>query len=189
VEEREPGTLSAAEFAAALGLLSIEDLGRLESVARSLALGSGHGAEDLLQEAICRTLDGGRSCPRSVQPVVFLYNAMRSIASAWRETLAGQGDHVSLDADVDGVAVQVAAPDRTVEQVLVARADYVEGVETLQRLFEDDGPALMVVMGMLDGVEGAELAALADLDEKGLATVRRRIRRKIEKAFPEGWVP
>lgn len=190
MEEREAETLSTSEFADALRHLTANDLGRIEAVAKSHALGTGHGWEDLLQEAICRTLEGGRSCPRSVSPVVFLYNAMRSIASAWRETLAGQGHHVSVDAGEDGEpTVQVPAPTRNAEQALVARADYAEGVEALQRLFEDDGLALMVVMGGLDGIEGAELAALAGLDEKELATVRRKIRRRIEKAFPEGWKP
>lgn len=178
--------LSAAEFQAALEELGSGDLGRLERAARHLSAGTEFGPDDLLQEAVCRTLEEERVCPRHVGITAFLYNAMKSIASALRKRGIGYPPHDSLDFEEGGGAV---APGRSAEELLVARADYSEGVRALQALFDDDPQALLVVMGDLDGVEAAELKELAGMDDKTFATVRRRIRRKIEKAFPGGWKP
>lgn len=182
--------LSAAEFQAALEKLGNGDLGRLERAARRLSDGTEYGPDDLLQETVCRTLEGQRACPRHVPIAAFLYNAMKSIASSSRKQLAERPCHDSLDSDEAGAVTRpIAASGRTVEELLVARADYAERVRALSALFDDDPPALMVVMGDLDGVEAAELRAMAELDETSFATVRRRIRRRIDKAFPGGWKP
>jgi RNA polymerase sigma-70 factor (ECF subfamily) len=42
---------------------------------------------------------------------------------------------------------------------------------------------------MREGIEGEELRELTELDMTGYATKRRLIRRRIDKAFPQGWKP
>jgi RNA polymerase sigma-70 factor (ECF subfamily) len=56
-------------------------------------------------------------------------------------------------------------------------------------LFDDDLGARTLVEGIMDGMEGKELQELLGMDEKEFATKRRLVRRRIDKAFPNGWVP
>ena len=53
-------------------------------------------------------------------------------------------------------------------------------------LFEHD-IVVHMVEGMFIGLEGKELQELVGLNAKELATKRRFIRRRIDKAFPDGW--
>lgn len=190
MREGDGGLRSVAEIQAALEEFGSDDLGRLERAARQLSVGTGMGPDDLLQEAIRRALEGERTCPCEVEISVFLYNVMKSIASASRKQISRRPRHESLDEDENAEpASRVASRERSVEELLVARADYSEHLKALQALFDDDEQALLVVMGDLDGESATVLKDMGAMDDKVLATVRRRIRRKIEKAFPEGWKP
>ena len=55
------------------------------------------------------------------------------------------------------------------------------------QLFEDDAVARDVVEGRFLGMEGEELQELVGLTASELATKNRFIRRRIDKAFPDGW--
>jgi hypothetical protein len=44
-------------------------------------------------------------------------------------------------------------------------------------------------MGELDGLEAEEIRVVCGLDKTAYATVRRRIRRTIDREFPRGWQP
>ena len=75
--------LTAAELRSALEELRPVDLVRLQKKATALAPGTGMEPDDLMQESLTSALEenGGRNCPRDVNPVNFLGNAIRSIAS------------------------------------------------------------------------------------------------------------
>ena len=67
---------------------STADILRLRSAAKFLVAGLGHSGrgeswEDLLQEAILRSLAGERKWPSQLAFRTFLMGAMRSIASSW----------------------------------------------------------------------------------------------------------
>ena len=81
--------LDNAAFIAALNALAPADLLRLRKKSAYRAMGTGMEGDDLLNEAIQRTLDeDGRNCPADVSVVVYLDNAMRSIADGEREKYA-----------------------------------------------------------------------------------------------------
>jgi hypothetical protein len=54
-------------------------------------------AKDLLQEAFCRALAGDRNCPKHVDVVKFLVEAMRSIANGEGEKVENQIERVAID--------------------------------------------------------------------------------------------
>ncbi len=54
-------------------------------------------------------------------------------------------------------------------------------------LFDEDEDALKVLLGLFDTQSAEEVRETWGMDEKAFATIRRRIRRKIDKAFPGGW--
>ena len=147
-----------------------------------------HGAEanDLLQEAIERALDGARICPAHVSVVAFLSGVMRSISADWRKARARRGE------------VRLMTEDgRMVVDPIDARPNAAELAESLQQtqfikqvildLFEDDLVAQTIVEGDMDGIEGEELRSLTGLDLKAFASKRRLIRRRINGKFPKGW--
>jgi hypothetical protein len=56
-------------------------------------------------------------------------------------------------------------------------------------LFADDPIAEVMVVGIMEEMDGEELRALTGLDGTAFASKRRLIRRRIDEAFPNGWKP
>ena len=182
--------LSADEISAALDNLPDGALARLERIARWLALNRSISADDLLQEAVLRALEGVRKCPRTVSVMAFLVGVMRSIVSA--STKAVRTDPLALQPDVPtdeeyDLFAHVKAKGRDPLQQLIAREDVDRMLAELVDLFHDDPPAELVLLGVCQEMGPEEICADLELDETGYATIRRRIRRRIDKRYPNGW--
>ncbi|MBU1257561.1 MAG: hypothetical protein KJ549_03545, partial [Alphaproteobacteria bacterium] len=54
------------------------------------------------------------------------------------------------------------------------------------RLIDGDEQLQLLVEGICDKMRGEELQKLLDVDVKGLDTVRKRLRRRLQGAFPKG---
>ena len=168
--------------------LSAADRVRLRKVAAVFARNGLIEAEDLLQEAFCRALDGRRNCPVHVDPVRFLAEAMRSIAngelqkSETRPLLVPIAKHGGDEMAVDPPYSTLDPGQRagSVEEVAGMKA-------CLLSLFEDDEIAQVILEGMMEGMGGEELRELTDLDNTAYQSKRRLIRRRIDKRFPKGW--
>ena len=192
--EQEPDlpedALSAEEISAALDNLPDGALARLDRIARWLASGRLKSADDLLQDAVLRALDGVRKCPRTVSVMAFLVGVMRSIVSA--STKAVRTDPLALQQDASAddeydLLTQVRAEGRDPLQQLIAREDVDRMLAGLVDLFHDDPPAELVVLGVCQEMTPEEICADLKLDATGYATIRRRIRRRIDKRYPNGW--
>ena len=72
---------SRSEIEAAIRAFTDAQWIRLRKAARYFAWVYGLDADDLLQDAFCRTLADSRHCPTNVDVVKFLVEAMRSIAN------------------------------------------------------------------------------------------------------------
>lgn len=186
VQQRD--VLSVTEFRSALEVLRPIDLARLRKKAQALALGTGMESDDLLQEAVTRALDenGGRNCPRNVNPVTFLGNAMRSIASharsEWkRETPTGATD----DDETDPIA-DAPDPAPSPEETTIGRIDYGHTITRIETMFKDDPQAQAIVIGDMEDWSPEEICEMEPMDEKEYATARKRVRRAILREFPGG---
>ncbi len=179
------GFLSENEVRDALEALSSADHLRLGLAAQRLCAGTGLTGADLLNEAVCRLLAGDRSCKRTLPIVVLLYGAMRSIA--WSSRAGARADPIALGATGTDALVDLLQPGRTVETLLVDQADYKQRLAALERLFADDEEAFLVVMADADGTPATQVREQLGLTEAGFATVRKRIRRAINRAYPGGW--
>lgn len=154
--------MSPDQFREAIVGLSAADQARLSTAAHIYGRRHRSEPEDLYQEALVKALSGERRCPVGTNPVVFLSNAMRSIAFNWRpshqlESLESAGD---------------LATDEHVESVLAALLE-----SALRHAFADDRIARAVLDGILEGLRGQALCDETGLDRTQLATARRRIRR------------
>jgi DNA-directed RNA polymerase specialized sigma24 family protein len=144
--------------------------------------------DDLLQEAFCRALAGGRKCPSNVDLVRFLVQAMRSIANGEAEKVENEVDVIPLVQPgvlVDGAVDPKDSKESQEESMMAAESD--EAIrQALLGLFPTDRQARDLVDGILAGYEGEELRALTDLDLQGYASKRRFMRRTIDKHYPDG---
>lgn len=187
-------TLTDDEMRQAVAALSDVDLLKLERAAVWLTSRRSVSPDDLLQEAICRSLEGARRCPRGVRLVAFVTNAMRSILSSHQKATAGDPIELATpvsalsegDDEVDPLAnIRDSAP--TPEQKLLAEDEANQMKAALHRLFDDDPEAELVLLDIFAGLTAEETRADLQLGETEYATTRRRIRRRINQRYPEGW--
>ena len=191
----DASALTHLEIHRAIAALGQADWLRLHKVARALCRNvcrsGGFDADDLLQEAFQRALNGGRQCPRDVEVTRFLAGVMRSIASDWGKARRRRPE-MRLDAPSGAlleVVVQVRDGCLDAEELLASTEESAGVIERIKDLFADDPTALKIIDGMLEGRAGAELRSAAELSEKEFASKRRLIRRRIDKAFPKEWKP
>lgn len=182
--------LSTADIESAL--LALPEVGwiRLRKIADVLARIYPVEAEDLLHEACCRALDGRRHCPSNVDLFRFLGEAMKSIAS---DTLKAVKRHPELHlvSITDDEESTYDPPDEqpNAEETLVRAQEVSRIRQAILNLFEDDPVAHIMVDGIMEGMDGEDLRAFTELDKTAFASKRRLIKRRIEKAFPEGRMP
>ena len=57
----------------------------------------------------------------------------------------------------------------------------------IEALFADDEQARTILRGEMNGLSAEEIRARGAIGELAYDTARRRIRRRIDKAYPNGW--
>lgn len=180
---------SVADINAALQALTDVGRIRLHKIAGTLARTYPVEVEDLLHEAFCRALDGRRRCPSNVDLFKFFAETMRSISS---DTLKAEKRHPTLYlvSNTDGEENAYDPPDEypNAEETLVREQEASRIKQEIIMLFEDDPVAQVMVEGKMEDMDGEELRALTDLNMTAFASKQKLIRRRIKKAFPEGWI-
>lgn len=189
IDQDAQESLTVDELRAAISAFSAADMLRLRRAACHFKVGTSFEWKELLNEAIVRALEGSRHCPRDVPPVHFLANAMRSIVSADRDSAALRPPTASLSATgTEGVVHNLPSPQLSVEELRISREECAIRVAALEALFEDDEEAQMVIMGDIEGLDADAIREMQGWDKTKLATVRRRIRRRIDARYPKGLV-
>jgi DNA-directed RNA polymerase specialized sigma24 family protein len=186
-----------ADVDAAVRSLSEADTIRLRMIAtfraRSLqGFGLGIGADDLLQEAIERTVRGGgatgagaRRWRKGVSFVKHLDQSMRSIASHCREEFEGttivHASQEDPDGRTDGIALLSRIPDP--ERLAAAR----EQLEKVDKKFARDDFVGLVLEGLCTGMKGREIQQALGITETQFETAMTKLRRGIDRKG--GWRP
>lgn len=155
--------------------LSPADRARLVKAAHSLAHGLPEEPEDLVQEALVRTISGRRKCPVRMAIPAFLFGVMRSLASAARK----RGEALRFVPLDEGVVLPSARSPGAGERLRAMR-------RRLLALFDAGSPERRLVELMLEGRRGLQLREPMGYTPTQLATARRRIRRRLERAKRRG---
>jgi hypothetical protein len=163
--EPAAAVLSAAEAGAAIRSLTQADKIALMKIARLYAKKTPYDHEDLLQEAMCRVLDGARAWPRHLTALRFLWGVVRSIAWEWKNELPDKPSDI--------------ADPGSEERRAIAGLDVIKIIA----LFDDDPAAQIIVRGMMEGARGQELQDLSGLDKTDYESKRTKIRRRVEKLW------
>lgn len=178
---------TAEELRAAIEGFTELDWHRLNRIAASWARHHCVDANDLLQECLVRTLDGSRPWPLDVPIHNFLSGGMRSVASDWCKARKRRPE-LHLIADDGQLAYDPPDDCPDAEAAMKENQEEQRIKKAILALFEDDLAAQVIVEGDMENVEGEELRNLTGLDRKVFASKRRFIRRRIDKAYPQGWV-
>jgi DNA-directed RNA polymerase specialized sigma24 family protein len=158
---------------------------------------NGRSADDLLQEAVLRLLEGKRTWyPANVDLTGFLIGAVRSVASEWathrarnkrkpeyapleseRTKKDGEGNEISPFDTVRaaGLNVEELAVEADIEADAKALADEIE------REFASDDAASMVLLGFQEGMKGPEIQKEFGWTPTEYRTTVRRIQRRADK--------
>lgn len=177
-----------AEIEKAIGALRPADLVRLGKVAsfraRALtAAGLGQSGEDLLQEAIKRTLAGQRHWRKAIPFVTHLVATMRSIANHALEPLQGA---VLVSITAEDLQQIPGAPKASDPERLAAVR---ERFQHIRRRFDDDDDdeVGLVLEGLGAGMKGIDIQRDLNLTPQQYETILLRLRRGIDRE--EGWAP
>ena len=158
---------------------------RLLNAARYYSVGLSVDPGDLVGEAYLKAISGDRKCPAHVEVRTFLRRAIQSLAHGARQTsrrarlVSLADDSIRFDAEP---VIDSTADDRIERQIAEDQQ------RRVQALFMDDDDAYPVVQLMFKGYRGNDICRRAGLTPHQLATVRRRIRRRIARAREEGQI-
>lgn len=133
-------------------------------------------ADDLLQEAVVRALEGRRKCPRGLPMVVFLFKSMSSIANSVAKARKRSG--IVLLADVvEEEDVHLPGQAYDPEDVVAAQ----EALARIDGLFKDDIDVQILIEELAKGLRGEALRASLGVTETELDTMRKRMHRKCKE--------
>jgi DNA-directed RNA polymerase specialized sigma24 family protein len=177
--------LTPEEIANAFDSLSPQDKLKLAAVERVYLGGTGLAPKELLHEAMCSAIMGVRRCPRDLVFMAFIIQSMRSIANHEREKRARETADGSVDEGGAAPAI-FTSPASTPEEMLLER-EAVDATDAIQKCFDGDEQAQMVILGWSAGYRGKELRDFVGADQPALDYAIKRIRRAMTKRFPNGW--
>jgi hypothetical protein len=178
------------EVVKAIASLTEGQLLRLKESAKWKIRGLGRRAmgrdyQDLLNEAITRTLEGTRNWPKStVDFMGCLIGTMRSISSNWAESF--DPEEAALDSEViinteEGESIspinKAEAPGISQEDNLIAKQE----IERIEGIFEKDETVLLIIEGLRSEMTGPEIQEAIDITKTEFETAMKRMRRKVRE--------
>ena len=180
-DETEPpddgDRLTVAEVHDSIEAISDADMARLISAARGFSRLCGIDAEDLLQEAFTRALEGRRTCKRGTPLVPFICGVMKSFVSQENEARKDGFRPTVVMRNGEPVLPDVAADDPSPERAAISAIDGRTALAEIEGAAQGDEKLQLLIEGLYDEMRGEELQELLSVDEKGLATVRKKFRR------------
>lgn len=161
---------------------------RIEGIGRA---SEGYEPEDLLNEAVIRTLTGERTWNKaSVDMVGHLIGVMRSLSSHMAESVGTRKVSTYLESEVTQVTEEghVVRPLEQhpsgrpgPERILEAH----QRVERIEQAFKEDNEVSQVIEALRAGLIGLETQELLGISKTEYETRMKRLRRKA-KSFDEG---
>jgi hypothetical protein len=178
--------LTVAEVQDSINAISHADMGRLVDAAQGFSSLCGIPWGELLQEAFTRALEGRRTCERGTPPVPFICGVMQSFVSQENEArkdgfrptvLIRNGEPFLPDAPTDDPSPERSAISAIDDRAVLAKIEAAAaGDEQLQLLIE----------GIYDDMRGEQLEELLGVDKKGLAALRKKLKRLLKQIRPSG---
>jgi len=186
----ESDALSVDEFMSVLHGLTDAQWVRLHEIGRLHSKVCGSPEDDLINESIFRVTEGRRKCPRGLDPVAFLAETMRSISDGLRKKARRllPIDHKTTGKDGESVPFDPPDASPTAERAL-GNAETTKAIRAaILNLFSDDTVARDFAEGVMEGLDGDELRAYTGLNGTAFSSMRKKFRRRVDAAYPNGWI-
>lgn len=161
----------------ALDAVTEQDLRYLGAVATRLCLGDTISANDLVSEALARTLAGDRAWREDLPLRTQLISTMTSVLSAWRKARARKPEVQWTDA-VDTLVLD-GDGDMTVCEPLEMRLQ--EEFQEIDNLLANDQSARDLMYAAMEGFAREELEEVTGLSSNEVIAARERIKRLLAK--------
>jgi DNA-directed RNA polymerase specialized sigma24 family protein len=143
----------------------------------------GPNREDALQETFKDALEGTRTCPVEVSFANYVVSCARSINSNWNERNKREVPESQLVNSESESRTKYREPSVPPQQL--ARLEAREMLHQIETLFAMDALASRVMPLLAEGFTGPEIQETLGLSATDYGTVVKRMRRALEKAFPE----
>ncbi len=175
---------SAEEIEQQIHNLSNIDLLRLQKIANKYTGNHELKADDLIQEAVCRILAGERKkWPVDLPILSFIAGIMKSIAYDERRKRAPV---IRYDEDQLN---SIKSEDAAIDEKLITEEEHKEVQEkfkVLEKYLSDDEEVLLVIMHLSEEHTPSQIMADEKWEKRQYDTIRRRMRRKINKLQEKG---
>lgn len=178
--------------------LSDEDLYRLQKSASFCLLGSEyHDPDDIINEAICRTLHGERHWPKNVPFIAYLIQTMKGLGSDSRDSL-----HQSRTRQLDAITPEGGSIDELLGKLGQCHPDALTNIievevdserkgraksdaDRIEAHFSQDPNVTWIILGLKEDLPATEIRSLGEMTLTQYDTAKRRFRRGVEKIFSE----
>ena len=181
LNESEDKYLTDFEIRTLITNLSEANFFRLNQIAKRYILGCQMEPDDLLQEAIFSILSGNRKYPRNVPLISFFANTMKSIAYNERRKISEIITTINDDSDNDYIN-NIAANDNAFDIEAAANQE----IKNIYDLFINDEDITMLLMAKYEELSPDETCKTLDWNRTQYDSVTRRLRRALNKYFPNG---
>jgi len=207
----KPAPATPADIRQAIEVLTPEDTERIRQTAQNriyqigAPAANGRDADDLIEEAFERVLGETRHWYKErVGFTQYLVGVIWSIASEWagyRERNKNLPEFAGLESQLtktdnegkqvspfDGLATKDLNPEQALAQAEAnaERERHSEAfIKIIRAEFADDVAASLVIDGMLDDLDAAEIRATLELSEKEFKATMRRIQRHVKKLMEQ----
>lgn len=135
-------------------------------------------SDDLLQEAIVRTLTGTRKWKKGISLLKHLDRTMESISSYYIEKQSKSPRIDSLSDNNEQLQAPIPAPSVSIEVT--------DKIESVLRLFKNDEIALKYLQLKGEGLQPSDIQSKLNINNTQYDTITRRIRRRITKYLAKG---
>ena len=140
--------------------------------------------DDLIDEAITRTLEGSRNWNRKLGLVQHLFGVMKSLACDHRRTSTSIVQTAAIELD-DAPETELVTPQATETSSIIENQQL---IEHFFRIFSNDPNTLHVLEGLLLGESKSETATKRNIRDNEYASARRRITRAALKLNDGGQI-
>lgn len=161
----------------ALDAITEQDLRYLGAVAARLCVGDTISADDLINEALARTLAGDRAWRDDLPLRTQLIGTMKSVLSAWRKARARKPE-VQWNEAVDELVLD-GDGDMVVCEPLEVRLQ--ERLQEIDKLLANDQGARDLMYAAMEGFAREELEEVTGLTANEIIAARERIKRLLAK--------
>jgi len=167
--------------------------------------------DEIIIETVLRIIDGserearnGRNWPSEVEFVPFFTMTMKSIASEWYDLghprkrgkgaapqlvlVDNHGSKQGGDAwDTTPVAADWMKPDVSPEMAMIQNQECEAIMKSVYEAVGDNDNAVVFVEALSEGMPRPEIMDLMEVNDKEYDSLRRFVRRRLNKRFPDGY--